>query len=132
MPGDAIHVHTQGLKELRGALRALEPAADRMLRDELRHAGEKIAVTAGALAPHRTGDLAHSIRAYVLGARVSVGSTLPYAGVVHWGGTIEPRGVPIHFRRTEFIVRAAEDHADELVNDIAEGVDRVTRSLGWR
>ena len=66
------------------------------------------------------------------GARASIGSTLAYAGVVHWGGVIRPRGVPITFPRTEFISRAVDDHTDQLVEDIADGVDRAARRAGWR
>src|SRR4051812_28631651 len=98
---DLPAVQTHGLAELRRDLKRLDPLVDRELRDSIREAAGKVAVTAGALAPFRTGELAHSIRPYVSGARASVGSTLPYAGVVHWGGTIRPRGVPIKFARTE-------------------------------
>jgi phage gpG-like protein len=128
---DTVAVTTKGLGELRRDLRRLEPLVDRELRDALREAGEKVAITAGALAPRRSGALAHSIRPFVSGARVSIGSTLPYAGVVHWGGTIRPRGVPITFKPTEFVTRAAEDHADELVDDIGDGVERAARRAGW-
>jgi hypothetical protein len=39
--------------------------------------------------------------------------------------------VPITFKPTEFITRAAEDHADELVDDIGDGVERAARRAGW-
>jgi phage gpG-like protein len=125
-------VRTQGLAELRRDMRRLEPLVDRELRESIKEAAGKVAVTAGALAPRDSGALAHSIRPFVSGARASIGSTLPYAGVVHWGGEIRPRGVPIRFERTEFISRAVDDHADELVEDIADGVDRAARRAGWR
>ena len=125
-------VRTKGLAELRRDLKRLDPLIDRELRDAIKEAADKVAVTAGALAPRDSGALAHSIRPYVSGARASIGSTLPYAGVVHWGGTIRPRGVPITFPRTEFISRAVDDHTDQIVEDIADGVDRAARSAGWR
>ena len=125
-------VRTRGLAELRRDLRRLEPAVDKELRDSIREAADKVAVTAGALAPRRSGALAHSIRPYVSGARASIGSTLPYAGLVHWGGVIRPRGVPIRFPRTEFISRAVDDHTEQIVEDIADGVDRAARRAGWR
>jgi phage gpG-like protein len=125
-------VRTQGLAELRRDLRKLEPQVDKELRESIKEAADKVAVTAGALAPRRSGALAHSIRPFVSGAKASIGSTLPYAGVVHWGGTIRPRGVPITFERTEFISRAVDDHSGALVEDIADGIDRAARRAGWR
>lgn len=128
---DEAAVHVKGLAEMRRDLKRLDPLIDRELRDAIKEGAEKVAVTAGALAPHRSGDLAHSIRAFVSGARASVGSTLPYAGVVNWGGTISPRGVPIKFERLEFTTRAIEDHADQIVEDIGDGVERAARRAGW-
>jgi phage gpG-like protein len=125
-------IRTQGLGELRRDMRRLAPLAAEELAESIEEAAGKVATTAGALAPRDSGALAHSIRPYVSGARASIGSTLPYAGVVHWGGTIRPRGVPITFPATEFISRAVEDHAGELVEDIADGVDRAARRAGWR
>lgn len=125
-------VHTQGLRELRRDLKRLDPLIDRELRDAIRDAADKVAVTAGALAPRDSGALAHSIRPFVSGPKASIGSALPYAGVVHWGGTISPRGVPITFPRTEFISRAVDDHTDALVEEVADGIDRAARKAGWR
>jgi phage gpG-like protein len=128
---DTVAVTTKGLGEFRRDLRRLEPLVDRELRDALREAGEKVAITAGAHAQRRTGEYAHSIRAFVSGAKVSVGSTLPQAGVLHFGGVIRPRGVPITFRPHPVILEAIEDHADELVDDIGDGVERAARRAGW-
>jgi hypothetical protein len=128
---DTVAVTTKGLGEFRRDLRRLEPLVDRELRDALREAGEKVAITAGALAPRRSGQLAHSIRPFVSGAKVSIGSTLPRRVWCTSGGVIRPRGVPITFKPTEFITGAAEDHADELVNDIGDGVERAARRAGW-
>jgi phage gpG-like protein len=113
-------------------LRRLENVeVDRELGRSIREAADKVAVTAGALAPRRSGALAHSIRPYVSGAKASIGSTLPYAGVVHWGGVIRPKGTPITFKPTEFISRAVDDHADELVEDIGDGIERAALRAGW-
>lgn len=126
-----VKVRTEGLAEFRRDLKRLDPLIDRELRDAIKDAADKVAVTAGALAPRRSGDLAHSIRPYVSGTKASIGSTLPYAGVVNWGGTIAPRGTPITFKRTEFTTRAIEDHEDEIVEDIADGIDRAAYRAGW-
>ncbi len=126
-----VRVHTQGLAELRRDLKRLDPLIDKELRESIRDAAGKVAVTAGALAPRDSGELAHSIRSYVSGTRASIGSTLEYAGVVHWGGTIDPRGVDIEFPRTAFITRAVTDHIDEIVEDIGDGVEQAARRAGW-
>jgi phage gpG-like protein len=112
-------------------MRRMEPEAAKGLRDDIKHAAGKVALTAGANAPRRTGALQHSIRVFVSGARASIGSTLPYAGVVHWGGTIAPKGTKILFRRNEFVTRAIADHQDQIVEDIADGVERAAIRAGW-
>lgn len=126
-----VMIETEGLAALRRDLKRLDPLIDRELRDAIRDAAGKVAITAGALAPRRSGELAHSIRPFVSGAKASIGSTVPYAGVVHWGGTIRPRGEPITFKRTEFITRAVDDHADQIVQDMGDGVERAARRAGW-
>lgn len=140
MAGEDVAIRVDGLAQLRRGIRNLDPDINRGMNAALKQAADKVAVTAGALAPRRSGELAHSIRPFVSGSRVSVGSTLPYANVVHWGGTIHPRGTPITFKRTEFITRAVEDHREELVQDIArvtqDALDRVAASqrelaTGW-
>jgi phage gpG-like protein len=125
-------IRTENLAQLRRDLKRLDPLIDRELRDSIKEAADKVAVTAGALAPRRSGALAHSIRPFVSGAKASVGSTLPYAGVVEFGGSIRPRGVPITFKPAGMVGRAVEDHADQIVEDIADGVDRAARRAGWR
>ena len=126
-----VRVQTQGLAELRRDLKKLDPLIDRELRDAIREAADKVAVTAGALAPRDSGALAHSIRPYVAGAKASVGSTLPYAGWIEFGGTIRPRGVPITREGTGMVGRAVEDHADQIVEDIGDGIDQAARRAGW-
>jgi phage gpG-like protein len=124
-------VRTEGLAELRRDLKRLDPLIDKELRDAIKDAADKVAVTAGALAPRDSGALQQSIRPFVSGANASVGSTLPYAGVLEFGGTISPRGVPITIKGTGFVGRAVEDHADELVEDIGDGIERAASRAGW-
>lgn len=131
MAGDAIHVRTIGLGQLLRAFRSLGPAASRDIRSELRQAADPIRAGAAARAPHRTGDLAASLRIGVTARGISIYSRDPGAGVVYYGGTISPRGVPIHFRRTEFIAREVDEHSDELVDNLGDAVVRAARSVGW-
>jgi phage gpG-like protein len=126
-----VAINTTGVAAFRRDLRRMEPLLDRGLHEAIKDAADKVTVTAGAYAPRRSGDLAHSIKPYVRGATASIRSELPYAGVVHWGGTIQPRGTAITFRRSEFITRAVRDHQDEIVEDIADAVDVAARVAGW-
>lgn len=132
MAREDVNVKIDGLSSLRKGLRALDPEIDKEMRGAFKRAADKVAVTAGALAPRRSGELAHSIRPYATGNRVGIRSDLPYAGVVHWGGTIRPRGVPIHFKRTEFITRAADDHAEELARDVADAAQHAIDRMAAR
>jgi phage gpG-like protein len=125
-------IRTENLAQLRRDLKRLDPLIDRELRDSIKEAADKVAVTAGALAPRDSGALQQSIRPFVSGAKASVGSTLPYAGWLEFGGTIRPRGVPITIRGSGFVGRAVEDHADQIVEDIGDGIDRAARRAGWR
>ncbi len=127
-----VRVHAQGLQEFRRDLKRYEPLVERELAGAIKEAAGKVAVTAGALAPRDSGELAQSIRPYVSGVRASIGSTLPYAGVQEFGGSISPRGAPITIRPGGFVGRAIEDHADELVEDIGDAVERAARRAGWR
>jgi phage gpG-like protein len=130
MPAPAVEL--KGARELRRALKQTHPAADKQLREELRDIGERIALVGARNAPRDTGALQRSIRPYVTARGVAVGSTLPYASVVHWGGTINPRGTDIRFERRPFLSDAIEDTADWALNQIADSFDRAARSAGWR
>jgi phage gpG-like protein len=127
--GEDVAIRVDGLSGLRKGLRQLDPDANKELTQALKAAADKVAVTAGALAPRRSGELAHSIRPQVSGTRASIVSSLPYAAVVHWGGTIAPRGARITFKRTGFITRAVEDHRDELLQDVAAGIDHALQRV---
>jgi phage gpG-like protein len=126
-----VRVEIENGREFLRELGRIDPYFERELKDAIREGTGKVAVTAGALAPRESGALQHSIRAYVSGVRASVGSTLPYAGWLEFGGTIRPRGVPITIRGAGMVQRAVDDHADEIVEDIADGFDRAAYKAGW-
>jgi phage gpG-like protein len=83
-----------------------------------------VAADAASNAPRRSGAYARSIKPYVTAKGASVGSRLPYAGVVHWGGTIRPRGVPIKFEPHPVISDALDRRTNEIVDDLGDAVDR--------
>jgi hypothetical protein len=130
MPGPSIEV--KGLREFRRDLKRMDAATNKELSANLREGGGVVLTRARSLAPRLSGELANSLRLSVTQKAVSIYSTLPQAPVLHWGGRIEPRGVPIVFPRTEFGTRAAEEHGDELLENIADDIDRAAKPAGWR
>lgn len=124
-------IDTPGLRDFRRDLKRLQPLIAKELTGELRDISQPVVIRAASLAPRLTGELARSLRVSVQQRGVSIYSTLPQAPVLHWGGTIRPRGVPITFPRTEFISRAVEEHADRLLDDVSDGVERASHRAGW-
>lgn len=119
----------KGLREFRRDVRRLDSDADKELRKELKAAGDT--VLRGADVPTRSGALKRSLRISVTAKGVSIYSNLPQAPVLHWGGEISPRGVPIRFPRTEFLSGALDRGADRLVEDISDSVERAAKRTGW-
>jgi Bacteriophage HK97-gp10, putative tail-component len=124
-------IRVDGLRELRRDLKRLQPEVDKELRKDLRAAAEKVATAARARAPRLTGEYARSIRPSVTARGVSVGSRLPQAGVLHFGGTIRPRGVPTTFRPRPVISEAVDRMTDRIVDDLGDAVERAARKTGW-
>lgn len=124
-------VDVKGLADLRRDLRATDRAAGREIQKVLKEAAALAAREASTLAPRRTGALARSYRPFTRGNTAGVRSPLPYAGVVEFGGTISPRGVPITFRPYEPINRAIERRRDAIINHIGDGIEAVARRNGW-
>jgi hypothetical protein len=58
-------------------------------------------------------------------------SDLPQAGVWNFGGTIEPRGVPIEIPRTEFVVKPVEDLGADIDERIADRFDNIAHRHGF-
>src|SRR5215216_402629 len=108
-------VRTEGLTELRRGLRRMAPEVNRQLTRELRTAVGIVVAEAAATAPRRTGALARSYRPFVRGTTAGIRSTLPYAGVIEYGGTISPRGTEIRIRRYQPVSRAVERQAGQIV-----------------
>jgi hypothetical protein len=124
-------VRVEGLREFRRDLKKLEPAAAKELQVDLRKAAARVAVAAASSAPRASGAYARSIRPYVTARGVSVGSRLPQAGVLHFGWTNRPRGVPITFPARPVISQALDRQTDRLVEDLGDAVDRAARRAGW-
>ena len=125
-------VKIEGLRDLRRVLRQTDVESARALQGGLKDAASVVATEAAAHAPRRSGALAKSIRPYAAGNKAGVRSRLPYAGVVHWGGTIKPRGVPIKFERRPFIAEAVDRKQDAIVARVAVALDAAVRRAGWK
>lgn len=122
-------VRVEGLRECRRALKRVSPEAARELKIAEKAIAENVAAEARGLAVRRTGKYAASIRAYAGGF---VGSRLPQAGVLHWGGTIRPRGVEITFRPRPVVLRAVDRQANRIVRAYGEAIDQAAKSAGWK
>lgn len=127
-----VGVRVEGLREFRRDLKRVSPAVDKGLGVEIKKAAENVAREARANAPRRTGAYADSIRVYATRGGASVGSRLPQAGLLHWGGTIRPRGVPITFARRAVVYEAAERQANRIAERVGDAVDVAARRNGWR
>lgn len=124
-------VEVNGLAAFRRDVKRLDPAVAKELQGELKDAAGRVLDEARAGAPRRTGALAASLRVSLTTRGASIYSRLPYAPVVHWGGTIRPRGAAITFPRTEFVTRAAHDNAERLLEDVGDAVERAATRTGW-
>lgn len=129
-PDNAVRI--DGLRDLDRSLKRLQPEVQREFRKEERAIGKRLAVEAQARAVKGTGAYARSLRPFVTAKGVSVGSTLPQAGVLHFGGTIRPRGVPITFKPRPVVSDALDRRTNEIVDALGDAVDTAARKVGWR
>src|SRR5437868_4119131 len=124
-------VSAKGLAELRRDLRATDRDALKEIQKTLKEAAGIAAAAASGLAPIRTGALSRSYRPFTRGNVAGVGSTLPYAPVIEFGGTIRPKGSPITIRPYEPVQRAVERQRDAIVDHLADGIEAAARRHGW-
>jgi HK97 gp10 family phage protein len=132
MPTARNAIEVEGLQQLRRALRAIGKDAQKEGQTVVREAAQIVAAQARLNAPRRTGRLRDSIRGTTSGVKGVVRSPLPYAKVHEYGGVIRPRGAPIVIRESAFVERAITSKADEVVEKLADGIDRVARRHGFR
>lgn len=124
-------VRVEGLREFQRDLRRLEPETAKLLRADIKAAAELAATEARADAPRRTGRYAASIKTYVTQKGASIGSRLPQAGVLHFGGTIRPRGVPIIFPARPVVSDAVDRNTDHIVEQLGDAVEQAALRTGW-
>jgi phage gpG-like protein len=126
-------VRVEGLRDFRRDLKRLEPEVEKLLRADIRLIAAGVATEAQVAARSfaRSGAYARSIRPYASGMKAQVGSKLPQAAVLHWGGTIRPRGVPITFKPRPVISEALDRNTDRIVNRFGDAVELAARRVGW-
>jgi hypothetical protein len=117
-------------------LRAIGRTLPREVTKAERAAAAPIAAEARQLAPRRSGALVASIRPFANARQVGVSVGVPYAGWIHWGGTIRPRGVAITRSRTDpgakFVVKAADRQMNRFEWALGEAIDSVAKRNGFR
>lgn len=134
---DKVQVRVSGLRELRSDFRKMGGTANRELSKALKAGLQPSLIAARAFArdsfsERSTGALAGDLKVFATGLRAGIRSRKPYASVQHWGGTISPRGTPIHIRRTEFITRAIVPREDNIVDDLGDALEDAARKNGWK
>jgi phage gpG-like protein len=142
MSGQGARVYIEGLGDFRRALREMDRALPTELAAAMRAAAGPVARRAGeieeARAKHPTGRLARSVRVYGRGATLSIGSRLPYAAAINWGGTTGPghrRGVggsgSVHIRGTRFVELAEQEKRGDFIDDIGDAIERFAHLHGF-
>jgi phage gpG-like protein len=124
-------VHVDGLREFRRDLKRTDAEVAKGLQKELKGAVAKVSIEAAATAPRKSGALSRSYRPFTRGNIAGVRSTLPYAGVIEYGGTIRPKGTDITIRKYEPVTRAVERRREQIVNDIGDAIESAAIRAGW-
>lgn len=138
----AAPVRVEGLADLRRRLKAVRPELVTELRQAEMAAAQVIAADAAERAPRGTRPLPknrrlrlhEAIRPIVRGTKIYVGATAakaPHGNVNHWGGTIHPRGKPIRFPPTRFILHAFDARRGEFIGLLADAIERVITRNGF-
>lgn len=133
-----LGINAPGLGRLRSSFRRLAPEVDKQLRRDLYRAAKPIRDRGRALAPRRSGRLARSLRVSVQAYGIAITSRLPYANVIHWGGSTgegHMPGVPwsgsVTVPASLFLSQAIEEQEDSVMRDMAGAVDTAAGRAGW-
>jgi phage gpG-like protein len=134
----SLNIQVQGLADLRRAVKAVDPAGLTAIRVVLKDAAVLVARDARGMAPHRSGRLAAGIRAGTSGNRAVVRDRLPYANLIHWGGSTgrgHKPGVPwsgsVLVRPSLFISRAIDRNEEVIARHLADEFDSLIKRSGW-
>jgi hypothetical protein len=107
---------------------------DKEIRDRLKEVGTKAAEKARVLlherSKHPQGRIERTIKTSVRQNGVSVVSNHPGAPVQHWGGSIKPKGTPIHITGKHFASDAAESYMSEAEQRLGQMIDDLFGGVG--
>jgi HK97 gp10 family phage protein len=128
-------VRIEGLRELRRDLKVIDRRLPAELNRRLKVAAEPVRAEAARRAPKRSGALAGSLKVRTAGSRLFIGSRLPYARVVHWGGRHpifgnRQRWVAVPPR--PFIDQAARANERKIENDVFDAIEDLMTKAGFR
>lgn len=135
----SVRVNAQGLTDLRRALRKASPAVDKRITTELRGVANIVRDEARMRAPvgnadsgdPHPGQLRRKIRSSVTRKRAAISVVgVDYAEVQEFGGTIRPRGYPIHITGTDFLYGAAIHHEPEIERRLESVIAIAFREAG--
>lgn len=130
-------VAIEGLAAFQRDVRKTQPELRREVPHALRIATERVVLpVARSLTPKKSGALAASERVVARGNSVSLVSRLPYSNVQHWGGTTGRGHSRGHAGATRvkaslFAVRAVEQSATRVADEVMRELDGVFRRNGW-
>lgn len=127
-------VHVSGLRELRAALKAIDPKLQREVNRALRDAVRPMATQARHDAPKLRGALARSVRAGATAKGAFIGARAPHAGVHEFGGTIRflTRRAQIRIRPQPYLRPAVTRGVDDAIDAIGDAIDELTARHGFR
>jgi hypothetical protein len=134
----SLNVQVKGLADLRRAVKAVDAAGLTSIRVILKDASEIVASDARTIAPRRSGRLAESIRPGTSGNRAVVRDRLPYANLIHWGGSTGKGHRPgaawsgsVLVKPSLFISRAIDRNEDVIARHLATEFDSLITRSGW-
>lgn len=130
MAAGYLPIRVEGLKTLRADMKASGKGAVREFRKELAGAAESVVREArpkapvGARSKGAKPHLKDSLSVAVRGDKIVIRSPLPYANLIHWGGSNPSRNSPSRRAKRRvtgrpFIAEAAEARQDELAASLA-------------
>lgn len=132
-------VRVDGLQTLRKRLRETNKDALKDVQRVIKSGSEIIAREGATLAPRKTGQLALSLKATTSGHKGVVRSRLPYANVIHWGGSTgrghqpgRPWSGSVRVQGSYFLWRAMYRKKDAVTRELHQGFLKVARRNGWR
>ena len=134
----SLNVKVDGLADLRRAVKAVDKAGLKAIQLILKDSSELVARDARSLAPHRSGKLAAGIRATTSGSKAVVRDKVPYAALIHWGGSTGRGHRPgaawsgsVIVHPSLFVSRSIDRNEEVIANHLAEQFDDLIKRSGW-